>query len=151
MFDFLIWSKIVRDSSLSNWPFFTRIYKAQRRVWASHVRLVPSSGLYRKSDTRMGDVYVVFKNCIIRIIIAISNGWNATQSFLQSQMYWNVSHVTVPKGQIIPFSNGTRPKKASSVRGLLQFRRHATVRCWILYKAKKKKAVFKVTWPKKIG
>ena len=53
MFDFLIWSKIVRDSSLSNWPFFTRIYKAQRRVWASHGRLVPSSGLYRKSDTRM--------------------------------------------------------------------------------------------------
>ena len=31
MFDFLIWSKIVRDSSLSNWPFFTLIYKAQSR------------------------------------------------------------------------------------------------------------------------
>ena len=26
MFDFLIWSKIVRDSSLSNRPFFTHIY-----------------------------------------------------------------------------------------------------------------------------
>ena len=71
MFDFLIWSKIVRDSSLSNQPFFTRIYKAQRRVWASHGRLVPSSSLYRVSqtlsDTRMCDVYIVFKNCVSKV------------------------------------------------------------------------------------
>ena len=53
MFDFLIWSKIVRDSSLSNRPFFTRNYKAQRRVWASHGRLVPSSDLYRKSKLKI--------------------------------------------------------------------------------------------------